>query len=290
MNELLNEQKYYASPGPMTDPGIFSRCLDGLPEDITALCEIIQRNLIHIFWAERYGVSLTDSQNQAVSLRSLAEKLSQMNLDHNQSLSLGRNLHSRQVGNCRDFSLFLTAILRHQGRPARARCGFGRYFLPGHYEDHWVCEVWQPGQSRWVLVDAQLDAFQRKTLEINFDPLDVPRDQFITAGVAWQLCRSGEAHPDQFGIFDMHGWWFIWGNVIRDFYALNKVEILPWDGGWGYLTHALDEPLVAEAELQEYDQIAALCASADISFDQFRAMFSNDPKFLLPGTFSMPGG
>ena len=85
------------------------------------------------------------------------------------------------------------------------------------------------------MVDAQLDSFQVKTLDIHFDPLNMPSDQFISGGRAWQICRSGNANPDQFGIFDMHGWWFIWGNVIRDFLSRNKIEILDWDGGWGFL-------------------------------------------------------
>jgi hypothetical protein len=54
------------------------------------------------------------------------------------------------------------------------------------------------------------------------------REEFITAGKAWQMCRSGKADPDKFGIFDMHGLRFIWGDVVRDFLALNKVETLPW--------------------------------------------------------------
>ena len=44
-----------------------------------------------------------------------------------------------------------------------------------------------------------------------------------------QLCRAGQANPDLFGVFDMHGMWFIRGNVVRDLAALNKVELLPWD-------------------------------------------------------------
>jgi LysM repeat protein len=48
-----------------------------------------------------------------------------------------------------------------------------------------------------------------------FSPLDVPRDQFIVAGRAWESCRSGQADPDCFRIMDMSGWWFIWGDVIR---------------------------------------------------------------------------
>ncbi len=70
----------------------------------------------------------------------------------------------------------------------------------------------------------QLDAFQCAELKIAFDPLDVPRDQFIVGGQAWKLCRSGQADPDQFGIFDMHGLWFVRGDFLRDVAALNKTE------------------------------------------------------------------
>jgi hypothetical protein len=50
-------------------------------------------------------------------------------------------------------------MLQSQGKPARARCGFGRYFKAGWYEDHWICEYWNDEQGRWIMVDAQLDDF-----------------------------------------------------------------------------------------------------------------------------------
>jgi hypothetical protein len=130
------------------------------------------------------------------------------------------------------------------------------------------------------MVDPQLDLFQIKSLDIRFDPFDVPADQFITAGRAWQMCRSGIVNPDQFGIFDMHGWWFIWGNVIRDFLALNKIEILPWDGGWGYLTHEL-----TDTTLVHYDRIAELAANPYNSFQQVRTLYNSDPHFLPPADY-----
>ena len=273
---------YYASPGVMTQPGEYASLLDGLPPDISTLCEIVQTNLLHIFWAERYGVKLTDEKQKTVNLRKVSEKLSLINHADPRPLTSAREISHRQVGNCRDFTLLLTAILRHQGRAARARCGFGKYFLPEHYEDHWVCEYWNTQAMRWVMVDSQLDGFQRNALDIHFDPLDVPSDQFITGGKAWQLCRDGKADPDQFGIFDMHGWWFIWGDVVRDFMALNKVEILPWDGGWGFLTHELTEALPGETELKLYDHIAALSATPDDSFLEFRSLFKSESRLNLP--------
>ena len=94
---------------------------------------------------------------------------------------------------------------------------------PNHYEDHWVAEYWSAAQRRWVLVDAQLDDLQCAALQPDFDPLDVPRDRFIVGGAAWQMCRSGQADPERFGIFDMRGLGFIRGDFLRDVAALNRV-------------------------------------------------------------------
>jgi hypothetical protein len=285
MTDYAESKYFYASHGIMTDPGKFSFLLENLTAEISSLCKIVQNNLLHIFWAERYGVSLIEEQKQTVNLRRISEKLAFMNAGGINSLSVKRDVQLRQVGNCRDFSLFLTAILRQQGIPARARCGFGKYFLPDHFEDHWVCEYWNAVQSRWIRVDSQLDALQVKILDIRFDPLDVPSDQFITGGQAWQMCREGRANPDQFGIFDMHGWWFIWGNVIRDFLALNKIEILPWDWGWGFLTNNLNDPLPVESELPKFDDIAGISAYPDIQFQELRFLFNHEPRFHPPDDY-----
>jgi hypothetical protein len=177
----------------------------------------------------------------------------------------------------------LTSFLRYLGIPARARCGFGKYFLPGHFEDHWVTEYWDDQRQAWVLVDSQLDDFQLEILKPDFSPLDVPRDQFIIAADAWQMCRQGSADPKNFGIFDMHGWWFIWGNVVRDFLALNKLEILPWDYELGAFTHRLEDPLPEEGdELYFYDEVAALTLAGDQVFDQLRRRFEHEDRWRVP--------
>ncbi len=244
---------FYACPGIMTDPVQHAAMLDGLPAAVPALVKIVQGNMLHIFWAEHYGVTLTDVQQSAVQIRPLVYKLARILAADGCPLVHERPVEVRLVGNCRDFSLMLCGLLRHLGIPARARCGFATYFIPGHFEDHWVCEYYNSNEERWVMVDPQLDELQQQALGIAFDPLDMPPGQFIPAGQAWQMCRAGKADPDRFGILDYKGWWFIWGNVVRDFLALNKVEILPWDGGWGKLTHPLDAPLPDEDELYDYD-------------------------------------
>jgi transglutaminase-like putative cysteine protease len=144
---------------------------------------------------------------------------------------VARTASARVAGNCRHFTVLLVTLLRAQGTPARARCGFGGYFGTGTFEDHWVCEFWAVGQQRWVLADAQLDARQRDFFTIGFDVLDVPRDQFLVAGDAWARYRAGTADPGDFGLTLLHesGAWWIAANLIRDVAALCGMEMLPWD-------------------------------------------------------------
>ena len=275
--QFYTPQTYYASVGRMTDPKEQASWLDDLPNNIGELCKILQGVMLHIFWAERYGVKLSQERQQEVNWRSIIPKLQRIQELDDRPLCASRPLEKRVVGNCRDFSTLLCAFLRHQSIPARARCGFAKYFTPGHYEDHWVTEYWNAAEKRWVLVDAQLDGLMIAALKIDFNTLDVPRDQFIVAGQAWQLCRSGQADPNDFGIFDMKGLWFIRGNVIRDFLAFNRVEILPWDGGWGIMA----EP-EGEADTALIDRLAALTVKGDEAFSEIRGLYEGDERIRIP--------
>lgn len=272
---------FYSTPGRMTDPGPHASLFNGLPTDIPSLVRIVQNNIIHVFWAERYGVQLTDEKMDTLQLRSVRRKLALM-AEGGRPLTAERQPAERQVGNCRDFSTLLVSMLRCQGVPARARCGFGTYFRPGHYEDHWVVEYWNEGQGRWVMVDSQLDAFQQEALGIDFDPLDMRPGAFVLAGEAWQMCRRGEANPDDFGIFDMRGMEFIRGNVVRDLLSLNKVEILPWDWYFGYLN---EEAVNEENHDQTYalfDRVSALTLGGDASFAELRELYETDANWRIP--------
>ena len=270
----------FSQQGPISDPGTYASLFDDLPTSIYDLVRIVQGVTIHVFWAERYGVKHTPERQAEVQLRTMPRRLERtLELDP-RPLSEPRALEQKLVGNCRDHSLLLAAMLRHQGVPARARCGFGAYFMPNHYEDHWVTEYWNQDQARWVLVDAQLDALQCDVMKIPFNPLDVPRDQFLVGGAAWGLCRSGAADPEQFGIFDMHGLGFIRGNLVRDVAALNKVELLPWDC-WGViLSEALDDP----SDLALLDEAAALTSGDVPDWERVRALYENDPRLRVDGS------
>jgi hypothetical protein len=198
-----------------------------------------------------------------------------------QPLSTARPVEARLVGVCRHFTVLLVAILRAQGVPARARCGFGAYFHAGRFEDHWVCEYWHAAEARWVLVDAQLDDLQRAKLHPDFDVLDVPRERFVVTGEAWAQCRAGEVDPSTFGIFAMRGLWFIAGNLVRDVAALNNMEMLPWDV-WGAMIRP-DEPWQDE-QLALFDRLAAVTRAPDATFAELRALYAGDERLRVPAT------
>jgi hypothetical protein len=106
----------------------------------------------------------------------------------------------------------------------------------------------------------------------------VPRDQFIVGGAAWKLCRSGQADPDQFGIFDMKGIDFVKGDFLRDVASLNKVELLPWDCWDMILTEYASLP---PDDLSMLDRLADLTCTDVPDFDAMRQLYESDPRLCV---------
>jgi hypothetical protein len=274
----MSPTSYFAQYGLVTDPRAYGRYYADLPSDIPTLVKVVQGLIVHVFWAERYGLKLSEERQAEVQLRTIERRLARtLELDP-APLIIARPLEKKIVGNCRDFSVTLASMLQSQGIPARPRCGFGAYFLPNHYEDHWVCEYWNEAEGCWVLVDAQLDEFQCEALNISFNPLDVPRNQFIVGGAAWGMCRNGQADPEQFGIFDMRGIDFVKGDFIRDLAALNKVELLPWDC-WGLIL--AETATLPPDDLSLLDRLADLTCGDVPHFETVRQLYESDPRLRV---------
>jgi hypothetical protein len=272
--------EFHRRPGPMTTPGRYAHLLEGLPRDIAGLAAVAQGLLIHEHMAKGYGVELSDSDRASVHIRPVEGILEQIVARDGRPLGVPRAPAGRLPGNCRHFTVLVTAALRAQGVPARARCGFAGYFGTGGFEDHWVCEYWHVGQERWVLADAQIDDVQRSWFEVDFDLTDVPRDRFLVAGEAWAQCRSGTADPAKFGLSLLKeaGDWWIAGNLMRDAAALLNVELLPWDC-WGAMP-APGDPIGDElAEL--FDRLADLTVDPDKTLATFRQL-CHDERLRVP--------
>jgi hypothetical protein len=266
----------YRTPVAMSDVGRQARLFDGLPRDVGMLAAVVQGLMVHEHIAPAYGLTLSPEQHAQAHLRPVEKILEAIAAQDKKPLPVARPAGERVVGVCRHFTL-LHVAMRAQGVAARARCGFGAYFEKGKFVDHWVTEYWNEAQKRWVLVDPQLDSRQRELFKVTFDPLDVPRDQFVVAGDAWKLCRGGKADSAAFGILDMHGLWFIAGNVIRDVAALNNHEMLPWDI-WGAMARN-----DAELDLPFFDRLAELSHAPDEHADALRAAY-RDERIAVPGT------
>jgi hypothetical protein len=275
--------EFHAKAGPMTEAGRHARVLAALPDGVGELASVIQGLCVHQYLAGAYGFAVPEERKAESHIRSADAIIDRILVLDDRPLSLARPVDKRVVGVCHHFALLMAAMLRAKGIPARYRCGFGAYFNAPCFEEHVICEYWNAALSRWVLVDAQLDAVWRRTLEFAFDPLDVPRDQFIVAADAWQRCRSGKADPLRFGIFvgDLRGLWFIAAELIRDVAALNKVEMLPWDM-WGAMPRP-DQELAGE-QLSFFDRLAKLAAEPDASFGRLHAIFEEDERVRVPAT------
>lgn len=283
MNSINEMQEFYTSHSFITDPGRHSALLNGLPSDVPELVNIVQGLILHVHWTEKYKVFPLDKRRDETNLRFVSKQLEQIKKLDSADLNVSRPPEKRLLGTCRDFSVLLCALLRHQGVPARPRCGFGTYFTQGQYEDHWVCEYWKTEEQRWVIVDAQLDEFQYQALGIGFDPLDMPDNLFLTGGKAWQMCRSKNADPDKFGIFNMHGLWFIRGNLVRDLASLNKMELLPWDC-WA-LSTGEDEDL-SDDDFALLDQVAHLALPDNFSFFDLRSIYKANKGLYVPSVIT----
>jgi hypothetical protein len=245
------------------------------------MCGIVQGILIHRDIAPwLYDRQLSNEEQDVANVRPVAEMLSRIVALDGRPLTEAREPARRLPCVCRHFATMLSAILREQGLPARARCGFGGYFVPGRFEDHWVTEYWNEAERRWILVDAQLDAAQRKAFKIEIDPLDIPRDRFIIAGDAWRKCRAGQADPNRFGlsILNEQGLWWVAQNLVRDLAALNRIEMQPWDV-WGIMPEP--DHVITDDEVRLLDRVAEVTMGGDGALADVVAIY-RDERLRIP--------
>jgi hypothetical protein len=134
---------YYAGPGPLTASGPSATLPSTLPELLAA----VRGLLLH-----EPGTAHPATGH----LRSTGQILDRILAADPRPLGEPRPPARRLAGSCRHFTLVTVAALRAHGVPARARCGFARYFVPGRYGDHRVAEYWNAAAARWTLADAQL--------------------------------------------------------------------------------------------------------------------------------------
>jgi hypothetical protein len=270
---------FYAAPGRFTtlEEGDFAS------DDIRKVVEVVQGLLIYDVVAQPfYGVDLKPNQAEAIHERDTARLLAVARAVDARPLSEARPPANRVGARCHAFSRLTVAFLRAAGVPARARCGFGAYFRPDSYEDHWVAEYWNAAKTRWQMVDAQLDATWREMIDFKGDLFAITPTEFVTAGHAWQAWRRGELDATRCGLsaINEHGAHWIAGNLRLDLASLNKVEMLPWDA-WGAGWGAGEQP--NDAQLHCFDTVADLTVDPSARLDALRERYETDESLRMDG-------
>ena len=271
---------YFAAPGRFTTVGDGDFSSGAIGEVV----EVVQGLLVYDLVAQPfYGVELTPIQADAIHERDTARLLDIVRAIDARPLDEHRRAADRVGARCHAFSRLTVAFLRAAGVPARARCGFGAYFRPGWFEDHWVAEYWNATTARWQMVDAQLDATWREKIGFAGDALAITANEFVTAGHAWQAWRRGELDADRCGLSAIgeHGAHWIAGNLRLDLASLNKVEMLPWDV-WGAGWAPGGQP--TDAQLQLFDTVAELTVDPDARFGELRRRYETDDSLRMDGT------
>lgn len=233
MNDFIEHDAF-------TDPGPHAAALDAVAPGVEAAIAAAQGLFVHDASLALYGRDPSELDADSRRTLPVAERLARILSRCDAPITHARPPREREIGTCRDYALMTCAMLRHKGVPARLRCGFARYFSPGRYEDHWLCEHWRAGEGRWARADAQLDAEHRENLGVDFDPADAPADQFVDAAEAWRLTRAGARDARLFGHGEAAGEWFLWVNLARDHTALRGAATSPWDDWRAAPRRALD--------------------------------------------------
>jgi hypothetical protein len=278
MNSSIHD--YYAQANALT--ALDASLIRPLPDDVAQLTAIVQGVLLHWFVAQTmYGVSVAPEREAEAHLRFARQIVDGILRLDERDLQHARAPEKRLVGVCHHFAKLLVALLRGKKIPARMRYGFGDYFHAGFCEDHSLVEYWNAAEKRWGLVDPQFDAVWQQ--HIKHQPLDVPRTHFLVPATAWQRCRAGEADAATFGTIngDLHGLWFIAGNLVKDLAALNKTEMLQWDV-WDGMPRPGD-PMQDKKALAFFDRLADLLREPDVNFEALRKFYADaDNNVAVP--------
>lgn len=274
-------QDFYAQQSHLSDPGTYSYLFNDLPDDIPGLCTVVQGIYRHYITAKAMPLE----RRLEVDTRYLSDILARMVFLDDRPLTEKRPSERRFIGCCRDAALLLTAMLRHKGIPARSRAGFAKYIriegTKGFRVDHVITEYWDATQLRWRLVDAEQSPYLIEHNHLDFDVTDVPRDQFVVGGLAWQQIRNGNVPPSRFGAHPkdfFKGEWAVRNRMLQDLASLNKMELLLWDT-WGWLDYGLK---FTYSDNQKLDHIAELTQAGDQGFEELRAIYNTSMQLKAP--------
>jgi hypothetical protein len=256
---------------PVTDPGMWGPWARLDTVDPAVIPQIVRGLVVHM---DLVPAAALDSRVDEPRLKSVADMLCRLHELDPAPLTRPRSVEHRLIGHCRQSSVLASAMYRESDVPARARCGFAKYYADGRdfFGDHWVVEVRDHG--RWQLVDTELGDEALAQHGISFDPEDVPRDQFILGGQAWLDCRSSTASPLTFGPYPgQTGLLEVALQVVRDTWCVVGVEPGPFD-------RTADDGLATD-HAHLVDELARATVRPEVAKEDLTGLVSGHAELVL---------
>jgi len=185
-----NENPFdYTGLSRLTDPEENGYLLDSLPNDIEAICDIANVQLVHYRMLSQWNIPKS-KWHTAMAHHDIKDILDTLKIKSPGVLSENRKLENRVVGACTKESIFLTSLLRNKGIPARIRVGYftnlyradnaiefwekvNRYERENQFDmdqwnswtkhnidvnrsiEHFVTEYWNKDSKKWEILDAR---------------------------------------------------------------------------------------------------------------------------------------
>ncbi len=190
--EFTNEKSvldFYCQYSSFTNPGKYEYLYEDLPDSLPALCQIIQKQFMHIVaeYPSYKDIMPGDSRYDITKYTTIESILETLYQKDSKGLTINRKPENRLVFSCQNYALMLASMLKHKGIPARVRYGHATYLIPDFHASHVICEVWNKTEKRWMLVDP------------NINMIDFSKDKFDFSNEAWLQMQNGAIDPNTFG-------------------------------------------------------------------------------------------
>jgi hypothetical protein len=182
-----------------------------------------------------------------------------------------RKPEDRLVLGCPQNAILLASILKYRGIPARVRCGYATYLIPGFHGSHTICEVWNANENRWMLADPSTDKF------------DFSEEEFDFSNEAWMQLQKGEIDPNLYGIPGRYtGAGSIVGKISNDLAMVLGIEYTIYQYA-PILDYAMDKEKHLSAEqIVTLNKICELMNTIDVeNFTNLQKIYNSTPEIQV---------
>jgi len=268
--------------------------LDTLPDNFEAICSIARHQIVHYRMLSQWEIPRLEWKTLPRSgeyLFSVSEILSALKRTPPGTLSKDRPVMNRLRGSCSNESIFLTALLRYRGIPARVRVGYFRNLYQGsrtlqfwmnvnQYEregrdpegmkqfvreaiknknliEHWICEYWDQLQQRWRLLDVKTEYPESYGIEVD---KHLDEAYFEYAWESWLKMKEPDFNHLQYSgdTWDGDGRSHIRQQLLLDYYSLlnHEAAVIGSEAARSFVKKSFSA--INKKEMQELEQLADL--------------------------------